>query len=96
MVKKALYLYQQTSTITKRRRKMKNATITKTEKKVMIINDSNKARQTFVNENNYQMFEAFTWVATRTIAEIDGCTSFTEMQIAGKYALLAMLDLGLI
>jgi hypothetical protein len=76
--------------------KMKNVTITKTEKKVMIINDSNKARKTFVNEDNYQMFEAFTWVATRTIDEKDGCTSFTEMQIAEKYALLAMLDLGLI
>jgi hypothetical protein len=96
VVKKALYLYQQTSTITKTETDMTNATMTKTEKKVLIINDSNKARQTFVNENNYQMFEAFTWVATRTIAEIDGCTSFTEMQIAGKYALLAMLDLGLI
>ena len=75
---------------------MTTATMTITEKKEMVNNDSHKAYQSFVNESNHEMFNAFRWVATSTIMEKDGCISFTETTIAGKYALLAMLELGLI
>ena len=75
---------------------MRNETMTIREKKELINSDSHKAYHSFVNEKNYEMFDAFRWVATCTINEKDGCFSFTETTIAGKYALLAMLQLGLI
>lgn len=75
---------------------MTNSTMTVEQKKEIINNDSHKAYQSFVNKRNCEMFNAFRWVATSTIMEKDGCTSFTETTIAGKYALLAMLELGLI
>ena len=75
---------------------MANATITIEQKTEMINNNPHEAYQSFVNKRNCEMFNAFRWVATSTIMEKDGCTSFTETTIAGKYALLAMLELGLI
>jgi hypothetical protein len=75
---------------------MTNATMTIEQKRELINNDSNNAYHLFINKENHQMWSAFRWVATNTITEIDGCATITESAIAGKYALLAMLQLELI
>ena len=76
---------------------MTNATaMTIEQKRGLIMFDPNEAYYVLINQDSYEMYSALKWVATKTISDLDGCCSFTETAVAGKNALLAMLELGLI
>jgi|LakMenEpi03Aug12_release.lakeMendotaPanAssembly.Ray.scaffolds.fasta_scaffold3146674_1 hypothetical protein len=72
--------------------------MTKHDKKTLVSNDLNKAKQTFIKDANlFITFDTLSTIGKKMIWDIeDRFTTKPEMEVAEKNALDAMIELGLI